>query len=134
MHPEARLIISDSFHSFLLSSLHSWPWYPREMSEFPEEKTGNGYGSERDHNSKKQKVGVAEEEGLSSLNEEERALILQMRQAKKEDQSGEEEEGVDSSDDEGDKQKNQWLKPPSQRKNTRVGEDYQATIPSFGGV
>ena len=53
------------------------------MSEFPEEKTGNGLGSERDHDRKKQKVGVADEEGLSSLNEEERALILQMRQAKK---------------------------------------------------
>ena len=103
------------------------------MSEFPEEKTGNGLGSERDHDRKKQKVGVADEEGLFSLNEEERALILQMRQAKKEDQSGEEEEGVDSSDDEGDKQKNRWLKPPSQSKNIRIGMDYQATIPSIGG-
>ena len=103
------------------------------MSEFQGEKVGNG--SDRDR--KKQKVVTGDEDGLSSLSEEERALILQMRKAKNEE--GEEEqnkqgdEGVDSSDDEENKQKNRWLKPPSRTKNVRVGEDYQATIPSFGG-
>ena len=102
------------------------------MSDFPEEKIRNG--SEDDHDHKKQKVGKGDDEGLSALSEEERALILQMRKAKEEEQSEEaEQEGVDSSDDEGDKQKNRWLKPPSQSKNIRIGMDYQATIPSIGG-
>ena len=102
------------------------------MSEFREGKDENK--REDDHDHKKQKVEKGNDEGLSALSEEDRALILQMRKAKEEEQQVEaEEEGVDSSDDERDKQKSRWLKPPSQSKNIRIGTDYQATIPSIGG-
>ena len=41
-------------------------------------------------------------------------------------------EGVDS-DDEEDRQRSRWLRPSSNSKNTRIGSDYQATVPSIGG-
>ena len=41
------------------------------MSEFQGEKVGNG----SDHDRKKQKVVTGDEDGLSSLSEEERALL-----------------------------------------------------------
>ena len=89
-------------------------------------------GNERN----KKKTGEGNEASLAGLSEEERALILQMREAKEEEQEEEQEEdmeGVDSSDDEEDRQRSRWLRPPSNSKNTRIGSEYQAAVPSIGG-